>query len=311
VSFDAGVTKSPGFLTGVLRSLVHSDGLPEYSTPGVGKRLFRWLNFARRYGLSYRQTRNASALFQDVETYCLLVGNTRSGGSTLSALLDAHPNVILADEVDTLQYLSAGFTRDQIYYLLCSISQKQAIRGRKDRGKFTYQVPGQWQGRFTKLRVIGDSKAGKSTRRLAQHPNLLQQLRNLMQVQTKLIHVLRNPFDSIAEMNLRSGRPLANGVDYYFENCATVASIRKQIQPSDFMTLKQEELLDDSGTRLSAVCHFLGLEASEDYLSACISILYKPAEKARSKVQWNPELIATVTRKLEPFDFLQGYSYQD
>jgi hypothetical protein len=39
--------------------------------------------------------------------------------------------------------------------------------------------------------------------------------------------------------------------------------------------------------------------------------LYKPAEKARSKVQWNPELIATVTRKLEPFDFLQGYSYQD
>lgn len=304
--------KSPSYLAGILRSLVHSDDLPEYRKKGsLKRRLIKWLSLSRHYSLSYRLSRQSAGIFQELETYCVLVGSPRSGGSTLSALLDAHPNVIFTDEVDILKYISAGFTRDQIFHLLLTISQKQAILGRKDAGKFAYRIPGQWQGRFSRLRVLGDSKAGKSARRFAQDPDLLCRLREFLQVQLRIFHVLRNPFDTITAMHLRSGRPLAEGIDYFFENCSTVLHLRKQTHPFHFMTVRQEDLFHDPSSRIIAVCRFLGLEASQDYLQACSSMLYRPPTKIRSLVQWTPDLINLVMRKIEPFDFLQGYSFQD
>ena len=57
-------------------------------------------------------------VFADVETYCMFIGYSRSGKTMIASLLDAHPNLIIADELDALQYIYAGFSRRQIYYLL-------------------------------------------------------------------------------------------------------------------------------------------------------------------------------------------------
>ena len=304
--------KTPSYVTGVLRALVHADDLQEYRKKGsLKRRLIKWLNFSRHYSLSHRLARQSADTLRDLETYCMVVGSPRSGGSTLSALLDAHSNVIFADEVDILKYFAAGFTRDQIFHLLLTISQKQATYGRKDAGKFAYRIPGQWQGRFSKLRVLGDSKAGKSARRFAQDPDLFARLREFLQVQLKLFHVLRNPFDTITAMHRRSARPLAQGIDYFFVNCSTVVQLRKQTHPFHFMTVRQEDLFHDPSSRITAVCRFLGLEASPDYLQACSSMLYQPPTKIRSVAPWTPELIDRVMRQSESFDFLQGYSFQD
>ncbi len=121
------------------------------------------------------------AYFCDVETFCMFIGHGRSGHSIIGALLDAHPNVILSDETDILKYLSAGYNRKQIFYVLLKQSKKHAYHKRRKMGRdgmmYSYWVPNQFQGQHKKLQVIGDSKAGVSARKFSEKPALLDHLR--------------------------------------------------------------------------------------------------------------------------------------
>ena len=139
--------------------------------------------------------------------FFFIIGRARSGTTLLRSMFDAHPNVILPDEVDALKYLAAGFNRRQLCHLLLMRSQKQAKQSRRKdsiHGKklHSYWVPGQWQGRFKKLQVICDSKAGVSRRILSQSPLLLHPLRDTIKANVKLIHVVRNPYDNITTIRV-------------------------------------------------------------------------------------------------------------
>jgi hypothetical protein len=263
------------------------------------------LRIAKRYVTSYYQSRKHHTLLQNIKTYCMFIGHTKSGGSLLGSLLDAHPDIILADEVNVLRYISAGFSRDQIYYLILAKSQKQARKGRRySFGKvYSYLVPGQWQGRFDRLQVIGDSKAGESTQRLAQNPALLHDLQNIVVgANVKIIHIIRNPYDVISTMILRGGRTFGDATQRYFSNCEAIVDIRRRVSNSDMFVVKHEQLIAHPVTRLNEICCFLGVEVIDDYLNACASVLYKSPDKIRYSVQWKPELIDVVKNKINKFD---------
>jgi hypothetical protein len=86
-------------------------------------------------------------LFRDVETYCTSIGYSRSGKTLTSSLLDAHPNMIVADEVGAFLYIYAGFSRRQIYYLLLENSRAHTQAGQRSRW-YSLKVRNQWQGKF-------------------------------------------------------------------------------------------------------------------------------------------------------------------
>jgi Sulfotransferase family len=297
-------------------SFVNSAPFLRSTRRGVGANVYKKLNTVRRYAISFYKSRKDPMLFRDIKTYCMFVGYARSGHSIIGALLDAHPNVILPDEVDVLRYISAGFSRDQIYHILLARSQRQANKGRTKAGRngkrYSYFVPSQWQGRFNTLQVIGDSKAGISTQRLAQNPEMLQYLQHMMKgIETKFIFAIRNPYDNISTMSIRGGRSLDHVIERYFANCATIVDIRKRIDSADMFVVKHEEFLDRPEAWLNDICRFLGVEASDDYLQACAGILYKSPAKSRHSVEWSPEQIDAVRRKIDKFDFLEGYAYDD
>lgn len=301
-----------GFMAGVLKSFTGADALETDAGDGLRNRL----GMARRYVSTYYGSRKDDGLFKSVRTYCMFVGHARSGGSLAGALLDAHPNVILADEVDVLKYVQAGFTRAQIFHLLLARSQFQADKGKTKPGRdavsYSYQVPGQWQGRFDHLHVIGDRKAGKSTQRLGRDPEVLESLKEVMgEVQVKIIHTVRNPYDTLSTMHLRSGRPIPNGIDLYFSNCAAIRRLQENIPAGDLFLLRHEEFLQDPAGCLQQLCAFLSIPADQDYVQSCASILYKKPAKSRQKVSWNPEWIQAVKTGIEEFEFLQGYTFED
>ncbi len=67
----------------------------------------------------------------------------------IGALLDAHPNVILADEIDVFEYMDDGFSKEQIYHLLLKNSHREFLKGRVTARRlvpYSFSVPGQWQG---------------------------------------------------------------------------------------------------------------------------------------------------------------------
>ena len=108
--------------------------------------------------------------FQNVDKYCMFIGYPRSGHSLVGSLLDAHPNIIIAHELNALNFVDMGFNQQQIYYLILKNSRKLATQGRESSG-YSYEVHHQWQGKFRELKVIGDKKGGDSTSKLRYNPS--------------------------------------------------------------------------------------------------------------------------------------------
>ena len=232
----------------------------------------------------------------------------------IGSLLDALPEAIVSDEGDGFEYVRAGFSRDQIFHILLRQSRREARKGRVTARRlqpYSYQVPGQWQGHYRALRVIGDSTAGSSTRALGVHPQLLDQLnQTLHDVDVKFIQVIRNPYDPISAMMVRSGRSFENAIETYFSYCKTLTDLRKQIDPTHLLSVRYEDFVRDGESKLAGICEFLGLQAEPDYLKACAGILHAAPETSRQWVKWDAAHIEQVALEMDRYDFLKGYSFE-
>ena len=47
-------------------------------------------------------------MFETIQLYCMFVGYPRSGHSLVGTLLDAHPDIVIAHELDALRHIRAG-----------------------------------------------------------------------------------------------------------------------------------------------------------------------------------------------------------
>jgi len=301
-------------------SFLDSPGFRRFANRRIGKTIFasqvyRSILMQYNYATSYFNCLANPSAFKDIKTFCLFIGHNKSGTSLIGSLLDAHPNIILADEVNALAYVSAGFKRDQIYHILLKGSRRELMKGRVTARRlkpYSYLVPGQWQGRYSSLQVIGDSTSGSSTQRFAREPDLPQHLEKSMAgVEVKFIQVIRNPFDPISAMMIRGKRSFENAIDHYFANSETLLDLRKRVSHSNLLPVRYEDFINGSGSDLGKICRFLGVDAGDDYLKACQSILHKHPDKSRQMVNWEEKWIRVVEDKIGQYDFLQGYSFNE
>jgi hypothetical protein len=278
----------------------------------MGSRSYRAADTARRFVSTSLQSARDPGRFRDVETICIFVGHVKCGGTLIGALLDAHPDAVLADEIDVLRYLSAGFRREQIFDLLLKGSRREARKARVTARRlvpYSLAVPRQWQGRYEVLRVIGESRAGPTTRRLGREPWLLPRLYERMSgVRPRFVHVVRDPFDPIAAMIVRGKRSFTDASSDYSRQCRTLLELRERIDPEDLVTVRYEDFVRGPQESLRRVCGFLGLEASDDYLEACASIVDPAFRPERRLVEWRPEQIEAVRTMIEQTPFLDRYA---
>ena len=253
-------------------------------------------------------------IFSEVETYCTFIGYSRSGHSLVAALLDAHPNIVMAHELRAVKYVESGFGRDSLYYLLFQVTK---IRGHswKRGGGYTYDVPGQYQGSFEKIRVIGDKHGEFTVTTLAANPELLQKLRDVVKVPVRFIHVVRNPFDNIATMALRQAQnnslDIQATIDRYFSVSTSVMKVKAMADSVDVFELRQEDFIKSPKAQLRNLCLWLGVEPSLTYLDACASIVFESPHKTRHKIKWNEDLKQHIEDKLHRFPFLEGYTFDN
>ncbi len=246
--------------------------------------------------------------FESITNYCMFLGYPRSGHSLVGSLLDAHPDAVIAHELDALRLVQSGFRRNQILSLALANSQTY---GQARQHIYDYSVANQWQGRFRRIRVIGDKKGGRSTRRLAEAPALLGRLERRMGLPVRFVHVLRNPFDNIATMFTRGGpsASLPATIDTYTLLCDTVAQVQARVDPGSMLDLRHEDLIAGPAGQLTRLTGFLGLDASAAYLADCASILYQSPNRTRSVAPWTPELRGRVDTLISRFGFLGDYSF--
>jgi hypothetical protein len=283
------------------------------NTPHILSKNTSWLfdkaQTAAKYIYSHLKSETYKSITKDVRVFCLFVGYPRSGHSLVGSLLDAHPNSIIANELDALKFVSAGFNRDQIFYLLLRNSENHSKKGRSQTG-YEYEVPNQWQGRTQRLLVLGDKKGGMTTQRLSNNPMLINQTRAMFGVPIKFIHVIRNPFDNITTMTTRTGSTILKEMIHYFGLCLKNTLILEIAGSENVLNIRHEDLIAAPKKTLAQIASFLGLEAEADYLSDCSSIIYSSPHKSREKHNWTGREKELILNQISRFSFLANYTFE-
>lgn len=251
--------------------------------------------------------------FDEVETHCEFIGYPRSGHSLIGALMNAHPDMVLAHEVFALRYFYLGFSRRQVYSLIMSNARRSAQPG-QILGGYAYNVPNQWQGRVRNLKVIGDKDGYGASMRFALSPRYRERLEKEVKTKLKFVHVIRNPFDIISTRTRRAtefANDAQGGIDNFFWLCDSVAEIKRMTPATDIIDIRHEAFLQDPAGNLDNICAFFDVAASDDYLKDCASIVYDSPHRSRNKgtFKWTRELIEEVHRGIERYSWLNGYDF--
>lgn len=269
------------------------------------------------YLRTIKQQNNAGISFEGLNRYVMFLGIGRSGTTLAGSLLDAHPNIVVANEQNVLKYLSPfPFSRERIFQLLLRNSAKQAGRGRPGGGGYSYAVPGQHQGRAAKIEVIGDkSRSAQSVEWLTARPGTLDRLSKTVQLPITVLHVIRNPFDTIARRSLRRGVPVKKMAREYFVLTGQMAVLLRRLDANPGLgvapvELHLEDLINRPAQVMAGLCSSLGVRPSPSYLDACASIVYKKPGRARDLVSWSPELVRNIEHEIEAVPWLRRYSFE-
>jgi hypothetical protein len=296
------IVNSPGY-----RRLLSSPAGSTILGSGVvqGSKLLR-----RRLVSSVVATRDRQ-LLAGVKTCFLFIGHTKSGGSLLGSMLDAHQRIACSDELDILDHLERGFGRDQIMALIIRNSRREALKGRMTARRleaYALEVPGQWQGRFAALEAVGDARAGRSTRRLAADPGLLQRLRTEVEPSNlKLIHVIRHPMDPIGAMVARSGRAVEAAIDDYSEQCRRLMDIRSRLTQGELMEVHYEDVIRDPDVILTDISRHLEVEPDAAHIEACRVLLDPEPRLDRTRITWAPDHLRRLESGVRNVEFLTRY----
>ena len=287
----------------------------------IFKRIHRKSRFVFSFLRSLLMGNLTKRKFACIKSFVLFVGYPRSGHSLIAALLDAHPEIVISMEWGVLSHLRMGYGRNQIHY---SIERHERLFTRKLNNIWTgysYKVQGMWQGQYKTIRVIGDKLAGQTSLILRTDPVLLERLQLAMGCPVKIIHVVRNPYDTITTMAKRSFEKsglkgelntdfLAPFIDKYFDRAAVVQKL-KDAGEFDILNLHHEDMIKDSGSILTRLLNFLEVKIPENYITMCSESIYNEPHKSRLEFDWPDDLKIKVRENLEKYSFMEHYRFED
>ena len=274
-----------------------------------------------------------------VQTFLMFIGWPRSCHSIIGSMLDAHPNVVVAHEFFLFQKmnrdenlsLNRSWLYDELYRnTYMSIKNEGWRASRNHRKGYSLNIEGSWQGKFTKLKVIGDKSGGRAAleyiRDSEKFKKLYQQLAATVKVPIKTLQVVRNPLDMIAThamykgSSMRGSKAKATPMQKYnnftilHRSASSILNISQAIMRMvpemglSPLEVRCEDLIADPAKTISHICQFLDLECSADYLQMCVDKTFKNVSETRHLVEWDRETLYSLINELGTFPFFQQYN---
>lgn len=283
-------------------------------------RVYRKLRFYAGFVRSFIMGRFMQKEFRDIRFFCLFIGYPRSGHSLVAALLDAHHEMVISMEWDAMLHMKMGYKRRQIFFSIIHNSRAFRRREKNIWTGYSYRIENSWQGKYSRLRIIGDKKGGRTSLMLKNEPQLLNGLMKRVSLPLKILHVIRNPFDNITTMARRSieesGQDdpgtltwqLNKAISSYFDRVETNSGLISK-GGCEIMNIYHEDLVRDPAGEVEKIIRFLELDIPENYIGQCTSIVYKKPHRSREKIRWPEELIVKVENEIQKYPFLRRYSY--
>ena len=253
----------------------------------------------------------------ELSRWCQFIGWSRSGTTLVGSLLDAHPEILIGQELDAAARVLAGDGREE---LLCGVVERErafARDGRRWNG-YAYDVHDIAREDLSGIRVIGDKKAAGTVEALMQDGAALDRLAATAGLPLRLLAVVRHPLDAIASLSAHldtdlppwhrpDGDALEVALDWYLRLCNVVAEVAASgAHEVDFVHL--ELLAEDPEGVLPPLLNRLGVSPPPDgYLDRAADLL-TPPRRARDDVAWSEPQLARVGAAIDEHAFLRAYS---
>ena len=282
-----------------------------------------------------------------VKLFVLFIGYPRSGHSIVGSLLDAHPNVVVAHELNVLRWLSrldlqnSEVKADLFNKLYANSFNNVFSDGTRSNNKKGYNltIENSWQGRYReRIDVIGDKRGGGTSRMYRDNAKdfklAYNRLHQFASIPIRFIHCVRNPFDVISTMVLYSiqkksnqkdlvpisrksrhvykdVKQLSSAADNFFSLADSVANISRSITSGDrLLEIHNHELVSHPEDTVFKLCQFLNIDCPRDHLKLCAAKVFPKISKSRFTVDWPEEMKKIVQSRLELYPFFKGYSFE-
>ena len=276
----------------------------------------------------------------NIEKFVFFIGYPRSGHSIIGSMMDAHPNMIIANEYNLFEQLrrnrvscDKAFIFDELYGIsfcdaLCGWrSSAAAFKG------YTLSMNDSWQTKFTTLKVIGDKKGDAIAHFYWESPlefaKVYETLSQTLNIPFRVIHVVRNPYDMIATrvlfmrrvheqfvsgeinatMKYDGGSKTRSRTRRVFEETKAVEDMIPALNLT-VLEIHSADFIKDPIHTLRSVCNFLDLKCPEDYLQACYDKTYRSVSRTRDVLVWDEQLIEDIESKMKQYTFLRRYSFR-
>lgn len=227
---------------------------------------------------------------QEVEGILLFLGHAHSGHSIIGAMIDSHPEAAIANEINILKSIrDHKLTKDQILNIL----YKESLGDNKTKewlnSEYEYTFLQTQQGLTTHPKILGDKKAGGTTRIICNSEWTLDHLLHLFGTKVKFIYVERNPIDIVsAYAYYMKQRPSQFHVDRYIENRLTSLKVKKLVNSEQWLHIKQNNFVHKPEENLTRIFNFLDL-SNDNKLNKHLSSYVKSNIKSKSSIISLPE----------------------
>ncbi len=252
-------------------------------------------------------------LLSHLEYFCMFIGYPYSGHSMVGSILDAHPNVVISQELHVGNLLKHGYQKEKIFSMILLNSFFHAQGGRTW-NNYSYSIPGEWNGRYTTIRVIGDKKGSKSAKMLSKKSDILDLAGTSFSVPVKYIHVMRNPFDMMSTLyrHTRPGGPekMERMIERIVGRMEKVEKVRHQIQPENWLDVHHEQFIAAPDQSITGLFSFFNLETPSGFIENCRKILFKEPHQSRHDIAWKKEEIEYVSGKIAAFEQFSSYTFE-
>ena len=238
-----------------------------------------------------------------IKTFVLFAGHPRSGSTLIAAILEAHPNVMMGNEVSILdnKRTKRVQTKKQVLdRIAMNVAQSAHTKWRW--GGQSMHIEG--QGYYDDILVVGDKKSGLNAMK-SNNVWRFKWLEELMGIPLRVISPVRNPRDNIASATIRS-RTLRKNTKLYELRCQGVKRLLDAGFPIHFLYL--HKITNNPDDELRALADFVGIPYIEDWAERCKEKIWPTPRVTGDQVEWSADDERRVKSIVNSFSWLAPYT---
>lgn len=211
----------------------------------------------------------------NIKQLVMFFGHAHSGHSIIGAVMDAHPEVCITNEVNIAKlFKDHDISKKELESILLYYSHDNNKQEGWHNTEYKYQISSGFQGKTDAPQVIGDKKGGASTRIIMKNPEILTKILNMYGNKVKFINVHRNPIDVITAYAYYWEQPLGLAhLNRFIENDQANLLIKSKIPTSQWLDIDQKQFTQHPKTVIGQVFKFISVDYSDQQLEQWTSIV--------------------------------------